>query len=147
MLVGWSAELSHGSLKAISYRLGMVEARPSSPARGVGRIAAFRDRVRARPGGFLAWRIGVTVVGVAVIVGGIILLPLPGPGWLIIFAGLGILGTEYVWAKRLLTWARRVVGRWWAWVALRPRWVQVLIGLAGLIFLAAVADAAWLIYR
>ena len=95
----------------------------------------------------MAWRVGVTVVGVAVIVGGIILLPLPGPGWLIIFAGLGILSTEYVWAKRLLGWLRRLVGRWWSWVAVRPRWVQALIGLAGLAFVAAVGYGAWLIYR
>ena len=95
----------------------------------------------------MAWRVGVTVVGVAVIVGGIILLPLPGPGWLIIFAGLGILATEYMWAKRLLGWLRSLVGRWWAWVALRPRWVQALIGLAGRVFVAAVGYGAWLIYR
>ena len=34
---------------------------------------------------------------------GSILVPLPGPGWLIVFAGLAILATEYVWAQRLLT--------------------------------------------
>ena len=125
----------------------MVGTRPSSRASGVGRVAAFRDRVRSRPGGWVAWRVGVTLVGAAVIVGGIILLPLPGPGWLIIFAGLGILATEYMWAKRLLGWLRSLVGRWWAWVALRPRWVQALIGLAGLAFVAAVGYGAWLIYR
>lgn len=95
----------------------------------------------------MAWRIGVTIVGAAVIVGGIILLPLPGPGWLIIFAGLGVLATEYTWAKRLLGWLRGIVRDWTAWVARRPRWIQALIGLAGLVFLAAVAYVAWLIYR
>lgn len=95
----------------------------------------------------MAWRIGITVVGVAVIVGGIILLPLPGPGWLIIFAGLGILGTEYAWARRLLRWVRHLVWRWTAWAALQPRWLQALFGLAGLVFLAAIAFGAWVIYR
>jgi hypothetical protein len=28
------------------------------------------------------------------------------PGWLLIFAGLAILGTEYVWAQRLLRKAK-----------------------------------------
>jgi uncharacterized protein (TIGR02611 family) len=120
---------------------------PSAAKRGMNRIAAIRDRVRSRRGGWLAWRIGVTVVGVAVIAGGIILLPLPGPGWLIIFAGLGLLGTEYEWAKRLLGWLRDQVKRWSAWVTRQPRWVQALIGAAGLVFLAAVAFGAWTIYH
>ena len=32
---------------------------------------------------------------------------LPGPGWLLIFVGLGILSTEYMWARRLLDTAKR----------------------------------------
>ena len=38
---------------------------------------------------------------------GIALLVLPGPGWLLIFIGLTILATEYVWAQRLLNAAKR----------------------------------------
>ena len=30
----------------------------------------------------------------------------PGPGWLLIFVGLSILGTEYVWAQRMLRVAK-----------------------------------------
>lgn len=119
----------------------------STPRRGVARAGALRERVRALPGGRLTWRIGVTIVGVAIIVGGIILLPLPGPGWLIIFAGLGLLGTEYEWAKRLLRWVRGQLRRWTAWVARQPRWVQALVGLAGMLLLAAIAAGAWLVYR
>lgn len=96
----------------------------------------------------MAWRVGVAVAGVAVIVSGLILVPLPGPGWLTVFAGLAVLGTEFEWANRLLRWVRNLVGRWWTWVALRPRWLRALIGLAGLVFLAALAYAGWLIaYR
>ena len=75
-------------------------------------MTSLRERVRSTPGGRLAWRIGATLVGVALIVGGIVLLPLPGPGWLIIFAGLGILATEYEWAARLLRFARGKVSAW-----------------------------------
>jgi uncharacterized protein (TIGR02611 family) len=122
---------------------------PDEPVavRPAHRIAEFRDRVRRRPGGWVAWRVGVTVVGLAVIAGGIVLLPLPGPGWLIIFAGLGVLGTEYEWAKRLLGWLRDMVRRWTEWVRRQPRWGQVLIGLAGLVFLAAIAYGAWWLYH
>ena len=52
-------------------------------------------------------RVGVTIAGFAVLLAGIALLVLPGPGWLLIFLGLGILSTEYVWAQRMLATAKR----------------------------------------
>jgi uncharacterized protein (TIGR02611 family) len=52
-------------------------------------------------------RIAVTIAGFAVLLAGIALLVLPGPGWLLIFIGLTILATEYVWAERLLKAAKR----------------------------------------
>ena len=41
------------------------------------------------------------------LIAGIALLVLPGPGWLLIFIGLTILASEYVWAQRLLNAAKR----------------------------------------
>jgi uncharacterized protein (TIGR02611 family) len=110
------------------------------------RFSAFRDRVRSLPGGRLTWRIAITVVGVAVVIGGIILLPLPGPGWLVIFAGLGILATEYQWAARLLRWARERVRRWTRWIADQPHWVRVLFAAVSLIVIAGLVAAAWVVY-
>ena len=52
-------------------------------------------------------RIGITIAGFAVLLAGVVLLVLPGPGWLLIFAGLAILSTEYVWARRLLMKAKQ----------------------------------------
>jgi uncharacterized protein (TIGR02611 family) len=53
-------------------------------------------------------RIAITVAGVAVVLVGVAGLVLPFlPGWLLIFVGLGILATEYVWAERLLKAAKR----------------------------------------
>jgi uncharacterized protein (TIGR02611 family) len=40
--------------------------------------------------------LGFTVVGT-----GIVLLPLPGPGWVIIFAGFAILASEFEFAERV----------------------------------------------
>ncbi|MFI1616743.1 TIGR02611 family protein [Streptomyces lydicus] len=57
----------------------------------------------------LSWQVGVFVVGLAVVVGGVIMLPLPGPGWLVIFAGMAIWATEFVWAQLVLRWAKRKV--------------------------------------
>lgn len=54
-------------------------------------------------------RVAITIAGFGLILAGIVLLVLPGPGWLLIFAGLAILATEYVWAARLLGLAKRKV--------------------------------------
>jgi uncharacterized protein (TIGR02611 family) len=55
------------------------------------------------------WKVGVFMVGLAVIAGGVVLLPLPGPGWLVIFGGVAVWGTEFVWAQLALRWTRRMV--------------------------------------
>jgi uncharacterized protein (TIGR02611 family) len=52
-------------------------------------------------------RIAVTVVGFAVLLAGVAMLVLPGPGIVVIIAGLAILATEYVWAERMLAEAKR----------------------------------------
>ena len=51
-------------------------------------------------------RVAVTIAGFAVVLAGLAMLILPGPGIVVILAGLAILGTEYVWAQRLLRKAR-----------------------------------------
>jgi uncharacterized protein (TIGR02611 family) len=58
----------------------------------------------------------VGVVGTAVLIAGIIAIPYPGPGWLILFAGLAILGTEFRWAKQVLHWTRARYDAWTAWL-------------------------------
>ena len=52
-------------------------------------------------------RVGVTIVGFALVLAGIagLLLPII-PGWLLIIPGLALLATEYVWAQRLLRIAK-----------------------------------------
>ena len=51
-------------------------------------------------------RIAITIIGGLVVLLGIAMLVLPGPGLLVIIAGLAILATEYVWAERLLMMAK-----------------------------------------
>ena len=58
-----------------------------------------------------ARRIVVFVVGVTVLVAGLAMLFLPGPGLLGVLAGLGILGTEFLWARRLLRKVRDKAGQ------------------------------------
>ncbi|MEV0531215.1 TIGR02611 family protein [Kitasatospora sp. NPDC050463] len=57
----------------------------------------------------LSWQVVVFLVGLAVVVAGVIMLPLPGPGWVVIFLGMGIWATEFVWAQLALRWTRRKV--------------------------------------
>ena len=51
-------------------------------------------------------RFAVTIVGGALLLLGLAMMVLPGPGILVIVAGLAVLATEYVWAQRLLKRAR-----------------------------------------
>jgi len=95
----------------------------------------FLDRIRRQP--VLGWmyRFLVGLVGVVVAIAGLIMVLAPGPGWLVVFAGLAILATEFSWAKRLLDYGRAKFAAWMQWVSLRPLWLRCLIGLFGMIFL------------
>ncbi|MFE4670177.1 TIGR02611 family protein [Streptomyces sp. NPDC056716] len=65
--------------------------------------------IKARRMLHVSWQVGVFVVGLAVVVAGIIMLPLPGPGWVVIFGGMAIWATEFVWAQLVLRWTKRKV--------------------------------------
>jgi uncharacterized protein (TIGR02611 family) len=77
-----------------------------------------------------SYRLLVGLAGALVIAFGLVTVPLPGPGWLTVIAGLFLLATEFTWAERLLHFTRRHVRRWTTWVGARPFGVRVL--LAGL---------------
>lgn len=74
-----------------------------------------------------ARRIAVSVIGGTLLLLGTLLLVLPGPGLLVVFAGLTLLATEFLWAR---TWLRRLrvttkrAGRrargWRGWLRKRP---------------------------
>jgi uncharacterized protein (TIGR02611 family) len=42
------------------------------------------------------------LIGFTLLALGIVMIATPGPGWLTILLALGILGAEFVWARRLL---------------------------------------------
>lgn len=76
---------------------------------------AARRWLERHPGVLLGYRVVVGVVGGLVVVIGLILVPFPGPGWLTVFAGFALLGTEFAWAKRVARWVKRQLDRFWAW--------------------------------
>jgi tellurite resistance protein TerC len=53
----------------------------------------------------LAKRIVISVVGFSVLAVGIAMVVLPGPAFIVIPIGLGILGLEFAWARR---WLKKV---------------------------------------
>jgi uncharacterized protein (TIGR02611 family) len=54
-----------------------------------------------------AKRIAVSVVGGALVIVGLVMLVLPGPGFLVVALGFAVLATEYVWASRALDAGKR----------------------------------------
>jgi uncharacterized protein (TIGR02611 family) len=50
-------------------------------------------------------RVFRVVAGFTLLAAGAVMLITPGPGWLVIFLGLGLLAAEFVWARR---WMDRI---------------------------------------
>jgi len=100
------------------------------------------SKIRATPTGRLALKIGIGVLGGLVIAIGIILIPLPGPGWGIVILGLAIWAIEFVWAKHLLEFTKRQVKAWTSWVGRQSLPVRGVIGVVGLVFVAGVVWAS-----
>lgn len=51
-------------------------------------------------------RVAVAVIGGALTLAGVALLVLPGPGFVLVAAGLAILATKFTWAARPLAYAK-----------------------------------------
>ena len=62
----------------------------------------IRQQIKSTAYGSLVWRIFIGIVGGLITILGTIFLFAPGPGMLVLLAGLGILATEFAWAEVLL---------------------------------------------
>jgi uncharacterized protein (TIGR02611 family) len=108
-------------------------------------VVGVLDKFRRNPTGRVALKIGIGVLGTVVIALGIVLIPFPGPGWAIVIVGLAIWALEFTWAKRLLDFTKGHVLAWTRWVAARSWPVRLLIGVAGLLIVAALVwGSVWL---
>ncbi|WP_410821588.1 TIGR02611 family protein [Micromonospora sp. 050-3] len=114
-----------------------VQDRPHRP-RWRERISLTLELIRANPTGRIALKIFIAIAGALVVTIGIALIPLPGPGWLLVIAGLGIWAVEYHWARRLLGFTRRHVHGWTRWVTRQSLLVRIVLGSVGLVFVATV---------
>jgi uncharacterized protein (TIGR02611 family) len=54
-----------------------------------------------------AKRIVILVVGLALLAVGLVMMVTPGPGLLLIIAGLAVLATEFAWAEAMLDRAKQ----------------------------------------
>jgi len=61
-------------------------------------------------------KVAVGIVGGAVLLAGLVMIPYPGPGWLVVFAGLAILATEFAWAQRILDRTKSKYDAWQEWL-------------------------------
>jgi uncharacterized protein (TIGR02611 family) len=113
--------------------------KPSDVKRGWAR---WRDRLRDRPRAEFGYRIAVAVIGLAILGVGVLAIPYPGPGWAIVFIGLGILATEFDWARRLLAYARERYDKVMAWFKAQGLWVRVL---GAAVTAAVVIATLWLL--
>jgi uncharacterized protein (TIGR02611 family) len=113
--------------------------------RGVrDRLLAARDRLYATRGGRVLIKTVVALLGGLVVAIGLVLVPLPGPGWLVVSAGVAILALEFAWARRLLQTLRRRLERGRSWFSGLPWRARVPLIAAAL---AVAVAATWVTVR
>lgn len=114
----------------------------------------FRDRYHRRQqrnrGRFDVRKALYVVVGVVIVLVGLVAVPAPGPGWAIVFVGVGMIAGEFLPIARFLDWAEVRLGgaaRWarelWRRSPIAVKVLAVLIALTGV---AAAAYGAYYIY-
>lgn len=92
------------------------------------------DRVKRR-----SKKVLIAIVGGTVVLVGLVLVPYPGPGWLIVFAGLAILATEFAFAAKVLRYARGKYDAWVNWLKRQNFFVKItVLALTGLVIVATV---------
>jgi uncharacterized protein (TIGR02611 family) len=127
-----------------------VEPRPEEPllqASPPQWLRPARSWVYRKPGGPLIWKALIAVLGAAVFGVGLLLIPLPGPGWAVVFLGLAVWATEFVWAQRLLRYGRRLLREWTVCLTRQSLLVRALAALLGLAVLAGLGYLGWRFLR
>ena len=93
--------------------VGLIESRfPQGAGLPVARWSAIFDQRRDWPFMILRTveqvrRIFRIVAGFTLLLVGVVMIVTPGPGWLVILLGLGLLAAEFVWARRLMDRLKR----------------------------------------
>lgn len=97
-------------------------------------MMAFHHHVRRH-----TKRILTGIIGGLVVLVGIVMIPYPGPGWLVVFAGFAILATEFEFAARTLEWLKEKYEGWVNWLKKQHLSIQILVlGITGLVVLTTI---------
>jgi uncharacterized protein (TIGR02611 family) len=96
----------------------------------------IRTWIKKTKAGLFFWRVIIGLIGGAVTVLGAIALVGPGPGILIVIAGLGILASEFAWAARAMVHTRTYAQRAADKVGM-PKWAQLAL-VAGAAFISII---------
>jgi uncharacterized protein (TIGR02611 family) len=93
----------------------------------------FRQQIKSNPYGSIVWRIFIGVIGGLVTIIGTIFLFAPGPGLLVLLAGLGILATEFAWAANAIRKTKSIAQTTSEKIRI-PLWVKYLLVAGGALF-------------
>jgi hypothetical protein len=83
----------------------------------------IRTWIKRTSAGRVVWRIIIGFIGGGVTVAGGVALIGPGPGILIVLAGLGILATEFAWAGEVMMHTMRIAAKAAEKTGMKP-WVK-----------------------
>lgn len=90
----------------------------------------FRTWIKRTKAGRIVWRIIIGLIGGGITVAGGVALIGPGPGILVVLAGLGILATEFAWAGEVMMHTKRIAAKAAEKTGMKP-WVKYFIVSAG----------------
>jgi uncharacterized protein (TIGR02611 family) len=113
---------------------------PTPRRRFLDGVKERRERHRERS---RVVRVAVVLAGFVVLLSGLAMIPLPGPGLLVTALGLAVLALEFAWAERLLERTVDRMNQAGDTVKRASRAQQFLVGLLGVLLLAAAATAAY----
>lgn len=69
----------------------------------------WRRTLRTHPVIGPVYRVVIATLGLLLIIAGIPMVPLVGPGWAVIFVGLFLWSTEFIWARRVTQFVKAEV--------------------------------------
>jgi uncharacterized protein (TIGR02611 family) len=93
----------------------------------------FRQQIKSNLYGSIVWRVFIGVIGGLVTIIGTIFLFAPGPGLLVLLAGLGILATEFAWAANAIRKTKSIAQTTSEKFRI-PLWVKYLLVAGGALF-------------
>ena len=123
-----------------SIQKNVIRLQTGHPGRRFHDFYEYRQNQRSHRWTFAS---AATIIGGLLIAGlGIVLIPAPGPGAMIVLLGLALLGSEFEFIARFLDWAERTLRPSYEWA--KKFWlnasfgVRIAVGITGLI-LGAIA--------